>query len=115
MPFNPTTSLLRVVVYAASPDEWCAHALDCDVQCTSRTPDTALEALIAVVETHLAADRRSRRDPLGAFAATPQSMWGKFAVAAHLNRPVEVQRTVGSGRVRYLIATSVDPVPSGLS
>lgn len=113
MPFSPTTSLLRIVLYAVSPDEWCAQALDCDVQCTSRTPETALEALIAVVESHLTADHRSRRAPLGAFAATLQPMWSKFASAAHLNRPVEINRTGGSGRVRYLVATSVEA--AGLS
>lgn len=105
---HPTNSLLRIVVYAESPGHWCAQALECDVKSSSRTADAALDTLIKIVETHVAAELQSGRHPLASFKVAPRPMWGRFALAAQATHPIELHRTDSPGRLRYLIAKSDD-------
>jgi hypothetical protein len=108
MPLHPTNSLLRIVVYAESPGQWCAQALECDVKSSSRTADAALDTLIQVFEAHMAADLRPGGHPLASFSPAPQPMWSKFAVAAQAAHPFELHRPDSPGRLRYLVAKSID-------
>ena len=105
----PRHALLRVVVYAEAA-RWFAYALECDVKTSAKTAEAALDTLIKIVETHVAADLRSGRQPLSNFKVTPQMIWRKFASAADRQRPVELRRTEAPGRLRYLVATCTGPV-----
>ena len=115
MPLHPTNSLLRIVVYAESPGQWCAQALECDVKSASRTADAALDTLIKILEAHIAADLRPGVHPLASFTAAPQPMWSKFAMAAQAAHPFELHRADSPGRLRYLIAKSIDDAAASSS
>lgn len=107
LPPPPRPALLRVVIYSEAA-RWCAYALECDVSTSARTADAALDTLIKIVETHVAADLRTGREPLSIFKVTPQRIWAKFAAAATLKHPVELRRMEAPGRLRYLVATCSD-------
>ena len=115
MPLHPTNSLLRIVVYAESPGQWCAQALECDVKGSSRTADAALDTVIKIVEAHIAADLRPGVHPMASFNAAPQPMWSKFAMAAQAAHPFELHRADSPGGLRYLIAKSIDDAAASSS
>ena len=104
---RPKHAILRVVLYCEEA-RWSAYALECDLKTSAKTADGALDTLIKVVETHVAADLRTGREPLSIFKVTPQRIWNKFAAAAHVKPPVDLHRAGSPGRLRYLVATCDD-------
>jgi hypothetical protein len=97
-------ALLRIVIYSEAT-WWCACALECDVQAFCKTAEAALDTVVQIVETHVAADIRMGREPLSGFSVTPQQIWTKFSTAARLKHPVELNRTDSPVHLRYLVAT----------
>ena len=104
---RPRPALLRIVLYAEAA-RWSAYALECDLRTSANTADAALDTLIKIVETHVAADLRTGREPLSIFKVTPQRIWNKFATAANVKHPVQLRRPEAPGRLSYLIATCAD-------
>ncbi len=110
---RPRHALLRIVLYAEAA-RWSAYALECDLRTSAKTADAALDTLIKIVETHIAADLRTGREPLSIFKVTPQGIWNKFATAANVKHPVELRRAGSPGRLRYLVATCADDTDAAI-
>ena len=109
---NDTTGkrhVLRVLIRRGEDESWQAQALECDVKAIGATRSAALDALVKVIEVHVAHDTRQGREPLSAFAAAPDRYWAEYNRAAAAADPVELSRDDKAPVLQFLVANAISP------
>ena len=109
---NDTTGkrhVLRVLIRRGEDESWQAQALEYDVKAIGTTRSAALDALVKVIEVHVAHDTRHGREPLSAFAAAPDHYWTEYNRAATAAEPVELSRGDKAPALQFLVANAISP------
>ena len=101
--------VLRVLIRRGEDESWQAQALECDVKAIGATRSAALDALVKVIEVHVAHDARQGREPLSSFAAAPDHYWAEYNRAAAAAEPVELSRDDKAPALQFLVANAINP------
>ena len=99
--------VLRVLIRRGEDQSWQAQALECDVKAIGATKSAALDALVKVIEVHVAHDARQGREPLSSFAAAPDHYWAEYNRAAAAAEPVELSRDDKAPALQFLVANAI--------
>jgi hypothetical protein len=109
---NDTTGkphVLRVLIRRGEDESWQAQALECDVKAIGATRSAALDALVKVIEVHVAHDAKQGREPLSSFAAAPDHYWAEYNRAVTAAEPVELSRDDKAPVLQFLVANALSP------
>lgn len=106
-------TVLRILISRGVDTSWHAQAIECDLTAVSHSRAASLDALVKVIEVHVAHDARVGRAPLSRLAAAPEARRAAFERAARVIDPVELAADARRG-LRFLVANSVDDGPDVL-